>query len=497
LGVILVMAACGHATPTPGPVHVAAPPPDARPIDAAPAAAKDIWAAPPAPSPEPAWAPPVPEAFTLASGVRVILVENHRLPLVSLRVIEHRAGAREDGAALGTAALTASLLEEGAGTWTATTFPEQLDRLGASLDAASGADETVIGVDTLRESLEPSIAITADVLLRPRFAPADVARVKADRLADLRRRTDEPRLVAALVFERLIFGAHPYAHPTDGYVATVEKLGPAEVRAFWRDHYGPHATTIVVAGDVDRATLEPLLAAQLGAWTGGPADAQPPAPAAAVSHPPVLAIVDRPGAPQAVVVIGRLGPSAGDPDWAAHEVVNTALGGSFSSRLNLSLREQHGWTYGVSSGFWHGRTAGAWEIETSLETPDTAAGIAEALAIVERTRTAPLDADELARTQLLLTRSLPQDFETNAGIAGAFERLAALGLPDDWHQGWAARVRAITAAEAQRAAADAWSDLTIVVVGDWKKIGPGLARLDVPIVQLDGEGNPIHARKPK
>jgi predicted Zn-dependent peptidase len=496
MAAVLAIAACGHRAPAPAPVHVVAAPPDARPIDATPAVT-DLWAAPPGPGPEPAWSPPAPTTFTLASGVRVMLVENHRLPLVSVRVIEHRAGAREDGAALGIASLTASLLEEGAGAWTATTFPEQLDRLGASLDATAGADDAVIAVDTLRESLEPTIALAADVLLRPRFAPADVARVKADRVADLRRRVDEPRLVAGLVFERLVFGAHPYAQPTDGFVATVAKLGPADVRAFWRDHYGPRATTIIVAGDVDRATLEPLLAAQLGAWKGGPADAEPPAPPAPVAHPPVLAFVDRPGAPQSVVTIGRLGPAAGDPEWAAHEVVNTALGGSFSSRLNRSLRELHGWTYDVSSGFWHGRTAGAWQIVTSLETPDTAAGIAEALSIVEATRTAPLADDELARTQLLLTRSLPQDFETNAGIASAFERLASLGLPDDWHQGWAARVRAITAADAERAAAAAWSDLTIVVVGDWKAVGPGLVKLGVPIVQVDGEGNPIRARKPK
>jgi predicted Zn-dependent peptidase len=487
----ILIAACGHAAaPTTGPVHVATPTPDARPIDAAPAVT-DIWAAPPAPSAEPAWSPPTPTIFTLASGVRVVLVENHRLPLVSLRVIEHRAGAREDGAAPGLAALTAALLEEGAGTWTATTFPEQLDRLGATLDASAGADDVVVAVDTLRESLEPSIALTADVLLRPRFTAADVARVKGDRLADLRRRPDEPRLVAGLVFERLIFGAHPYAQPTDGYVASVEKLGPAEVRAFWRDHYGPHATTIVVAGDIDRATLEPLLAAQFGAWTGGPTDAQPPAPAAAVAHPPVLAVVDRPGAPQSVVIIGRLGPPGGDPDWAPHEVGNTALGGSFSSRLNHSLREVHGWTYDVGSGFWHGRTAGAWQMETSLQTPDTAAGITEALAIIEQTRTAPLADDELARTRLLLTRSLPQEFETNAGIASAFERVESLGMPDDWYQGWAAKVRAVTAAETRASAADAWSDLTIIVVGDWKKVGPELAKLGVPIVQVDGEGNPI------
>jgi len=492
---ILAIAACGHhAAPVPVPVPL--PLPDAAPAPDA-AIVTDIWAAPPAPGPEPSWTPPAPATFTLANGIRVVLVENHRLPLVSLRVLEHRAGAREDGAHPGLAALTSDLLDEGAGAWTSTTLPEQLERLGAGLEASIAADDATIAIDTLRDSLEPSIALVADVAIRPRFAPADVARVKAERLAELRRRGDEPRLVGTLVFERLIFGAHPYAQPADGFVATVSPLGANDVRAFYKDHYGPRATTIIVAGDVDRKTIEPLLTTAFGAWAGGPAEQQPKTPPAPVAHPPVLAFVDRPGAPQSVVLIGRLGPTADDPDFAAREVVNNALGGSFSSRLNASLREAHGWTYGVGSGFWRGRWSGSWEVATSLKTEDTVAGITEALAIVEQTRTAPLAPDELARTKLLMTRSMPQDFETNAGIAGSFERLVALGLPDDWHQSWAARVNAVDAKAAQQIANDSWGDLTIVVVGDWHAVGPGLAALGVPIVSLDAEGNPLKARKHK
>jgi zinc protease len=210
----------------------------------------------------------------------------------------------------------------------------------------------------------------------------------------------------------------------------------------------------------------------------------------------VIAFVDRPGAPQSVVVAGRLGPSGDDPDLAPLEVVNTAVGGSFSSRLNASLREVHGWTYGVGAGFWRARWSGSWAVSTSLETQDTVPALVEALAIIDATRTAPLAADELQRTQDLLTRSLPQDFETNAGIAGAFERLASLGLPLDWHQAWRARIRAVTAADPPRAADPAWRDLTIVVVGDWRAIGKAITALGVPIVQVDALGNPLPPHKP-
>src|SRR5262249_47621170 len=162
------------------------------------------------------------------------------------------------------------------------------------------------------------------------------------------------------VFERLVFGAHPYAQPPLGFVATVGPLTARDVRAFWRDHYGPRTTTIAVAGDADRATLEPLVTAAFRAWTGGIAAAAPAPPPAPAGGPPVVASVERPGAPQSVVQPGRTGGGAGDPVWAAHEVGNSALGGSFSSRLSTSLREVHGWTYGVGSGFFRGRWAGSW-----------------------------------------------------------------------------------------------------------------------------------------
>ena len=273
-----------------------------------------VWDRVPEPGPEPTFAPPVPAELRLANGVRVLVVENHRLPLVSVRVVNARAGSREDGGKLGLAALTGDLLDEGAGTLTALTLPEELERLGADLDVAVGADYAVVSLDTLGDTLEPSLAVLADVILRPQLTQADFDRIKADRVADLKLRPDSPRRVANLVFEHTVFGAHPYGAPGAGFVASVDKLTLADAKRFWKKGYAPSEATVIVSGDVDRATLVPLLEKTLGTWTGArPAAAKRARPAAATV--PRLVVVDRPDAPQSVVVIGRLGPDATDPAY--------------------------------------------------------------------------------------------------------------------------------------------------------------------------------------
>jgi zinc protease len=501
--VVVLALACGpRRTPAGG---GAGEDPGAGPADAAPlldaeppvvidwSAAGIDWSRPPAAGPEPAYAPPRPLRFALPSGARVMLVENRRLPLVSIRAVFTRAGAREDGGRAGLASLTADLLDEGAGALDALALPEALERLGAHLDTGVAEDAATVSLDTLAATLDDSLALLADVILRPRLTAADFARVQADTIEDLRRRPEEPRRVGALVFERLIFGDHPYGQPPAGFVATVEALTVEEVRAFWKRRYGPAHATIVVAGDVDRATLEPLLARHFGAWAGPRLPAARPPRRAAHPAPASLVVVDRPGAPQSLVMIGRRGHPAGHRDELAAEVIDTAIGGTFAARLNQRLREELGYTYGARSQFWRGEWDGAWSISTSLRRDVTVAGIEEALAIVEAARRHELPADELARTRQLLTRQLPQRFETNADLAGQLAALVVQRRPLDWYERLLAGVGAVSAARARAVAADAWADLAIVVIGDRAALAGDLARLARPIAVRDGEGNPLPA----
>jgi zinc protease len=189
-------------------------------------------------------------------------------------------------------------------------------------------------------------------------------------------------------------------------------------------------------------------------------------------------------------MMGTRGPASKDEHYFANEVVNTAIGGSFASRLNHRIREVLGYTYGIRSGFWRGVWTGSWTTSTSLETKWTLAGIQEALAILADARTHDLPDDELDKTRQLMTRALPQDFETNAQVAGEFAELVTAGRPLDWHQGWIAGVRRVSAGDA-RAAATAWDGLTIVVVGDWKAVGKDLEALGLPIVQYDADGHVV------
>jgi zinc protease len=473
------------AVPAPAPGVAAPAPAPPAPPDAWTASGVD-WSKPPAPAPEPAFAPPVPTVFELA-GTRVVLIENHRLPLVSVRVVFHRAGAREDGARAGLAALTADLLVEGAGRRDALRLPEELERLGAELDVGLRTDAATVGLDTLRDTLEPSLGLLADVIIRPRLTARDFQRVRGDRLAALALRPDQPREVAAVAFDRLVYGTHPYAAPGSGYAATVKAIGLGDVKAFWSRRYRASDATILVVGDVDRATIEPMLSRAFAAWKRG-APLPAPATPSVTARPPVLALIDRPGAPQSVVMIGRLAGAAGDTTYFPAAVANAATGGSFMSRLNGRLREELGYTYGIRSQFWRGRWAGSWSIATSFDTASTVAGIREALAIVEAVRGSELPAAELDKAIQMLTRSAPQEMETNAGIAAAFEGLVVDGLPLDWHQSWAAGIRAVTASALQTVVRDAWSGLSIVVVGDRTKLDEGLRGLGVPVVRVDTDG---------
>jgi zinc protease len=448
------------------------------------------WDRIPEPGPEPTFTPPAPVELKLANGIRVLLVENHRLPLVSVRVVNGRAGSREDGAAAGLAALTGDLLDEGAGELTSITLPEELERLGADLDVAVGSDFAVVALDTLGETLEPSLKVLADVVMRPQLTDADFDRVKADVIEDLKQRPDSPRRVASLVFEKTIFAAHPYGAPTGGYIETVEKLTNAQAKKFWKQMYAPSAATIIVSGDVTKDALQALLDPTFGAWKG----AKPPVaktPAAPKAAKPQLVVVDRPNAPQSVVYLGRLGPTVKDPAYFPLEVVNLALGGSFASRLNHRLREELGYTYGISASYWRGAWAGSWTVASAFKSANTVEGIKEALAIIERTRSEELPADELAKAKQLLVRGQPQDFETNAGIAGTYESVVVTGRPLDWPATWADAVRKVEGPAAQKAVDAGWSGLVIVVVGDWKLLGDQLTALGLPVVHVDTEGKPV------
>lgn len=488
--IALGLLACG-----PRPAPAAEPPtaPAPTPIDWS--ASGIDWTTPPVAGPEPVYQPPRPQELWLQNGLRVILVEEHRLPLVSASLVVDRAGTAYDppGKA-GLAALTADVLDEGAASLRSLRLAQELERLGASMRTFAQTDSAVISIDTLASTGPKALALMIQVAIKPSLYAEDVERVRADRVSALRRRRDQPRAVAGLVFDRILFGSHPYGQPGAGYAETVAALTHADVVDFYRAHYGAKGATLVVAGDITADQLRAIVGPVLGAWAPLPTPPAPVGPPDSSIAPPRIVVVDNPDATQTVVSIGRVSLVRTEPRFIAAEVANTILGGSFTSRLNRRLREQLGYTYGASSSFWTGGAAGTWRVSTALQTPNTIDGIREARALIESMRSAEVAPEELARSRTLLQRELPRNFDTNRSIVDTVAALVAEALPLDYYESFPARVGAVDASQVHGFAGAHWDagGLVMVVVGELKTILPGILALSPgSVLELDPEGNVV------
>jgi len=465
-------------------------------VSAVPWASSGVdWSHSPAPGPDPDFHAPEPSTFRLGNGMTVVVVANHRLPLVSMVLVNPVAGGARDPARLkGLAALTADLLDEGAGRWSALELADETERLGATLETSAGVEATYVTLDTLASTLGASLELVAAVIAKPAFSNADFERVKGDRLSMLERRRDQPRSVASLIFDRVIFGGHAYGLPNSGTTASVSQITRADAQQFYANHFTPERMSLILAGDVDPDALRDALEATLGTWQAQPIAPSEPNLVLPKSPPPRLVVCDKPGAKQSALRIGRLGFPRRDPRYFDAVGLNTVLGGSFTSRLNNRLREQLGYTYGVRSTFWFGRESGTWRVHTSVKTEKTIDAIREILKIIQVARTEEVPAEEFRRTQQYLIRQFPQDFESNTATAESFADLAVYGLPMSWYTEYRAGIDGASAARGREIAAGNWSDdqLHLVVVGDLKQILDGLLGLGFgEALVVDTEGEPI------
>jgi len=325
------------------------------------------------------------------------MIENHRLPIVVFELVAGAAGSREDGDKHGLAALTADLVDKGDPVAT------RLDELGATLDVHIAADYASIAMTALSDKLDTAASLLATVVRAPRFEELDVERGREMRVGELARNREQATTACAQLFDRVVFGEHPYAHTSEGESLAVARLVPADVRGFWKRAYGPATTTIVVAGDVTRATLEPALAAAFGDWTN--ATPEPPrTPLVAGPSTRQLAYVDRPGAATATIMIGRRSFAGGDARSLPADVVDAVLGGSQSSRLVVRLRDELGYTHGVGAGFWRGQWGGTWSVATTVKATVAGAAVTEITTAIETARTADVTADELDLSFAVNTR---------------------------------------------------------------------------------------------
>jgi zinc protease len=429
--------------------------------------------------------------FEMENGARGVVAERRALPLVHLELrLRGGAAAQRPGEA-GLAGLTLALLDEGTETRTSAEIAEALEFLGAELTLREGYDELSISLSVLAPRFAEALEILADIVRNPTFPEREFERVRQERLNQLLQRSDEPRAVAGDRLSLELFGSdHPYGAPLAGTEATLRAFTRADVVSYRERVLHAGNATFVLVGDLLRADAEALLVEVFGEWEGGPrfATASTPAPTTEAAR---IHLVDRPGAAQSEIRIGRVAVARADPGYFDILVLNTVLGGAFTSRLNANLREEKGWTYGAGSAFQLRRAPGPFLAATAVHTPVTPEAVTEILRELARIADEPIPAAELERAAAYLSLQLPERFETRGGLARELADLTLHELPLDFFDGFVAGVREVTAERVQAAARRTLSGpWVIVVVGDRATLEEPLRDLGVGEVVLHPSPSP-------
>ena len=438
----------------------------------------------PLPGPEPSFRIPEVRRFTLGNGLRVWTVEQREVPVVSYLLLLSSGASADPPDRPGLAALTADLMDEGSGDRSAIDIEDALARLGAQLETEVGSDATVLSLLTLARFRDKALALLADVVARPRLAESDFSRLRELRLTRLLQLRDLPPAVADRTLTRLLYPEHPYGHLPVGTAAALRELTLDEVRQHHLRAWRPEGLTMIAVGDASHEELRASADRAFGAWSPAPVNGSPLRPSLGPDDRPpavgpLVAIVDRPGAAQSEVRIGQVALPRQTPDYHALLVLNAILGGQFVSRLNMNLREEKGYTYGVRSGFEFRRAPGPFVVQVAVQTEVTGDAVREALGEIEAIRgSRPATPEELDLAQSALTRGYPRNFETAGQVARSLAQLALYGLPGDTFEQFVPSVAAVSGDEVTASARRLEPGrMVVAVVGDRERVAEGLASL--------------------
>ncbi len=470
----LLLAACG---PKPVPVAtVPPPPPEYVPVEPVPLAPRSF-------------VPPVVSWGQFGAGTEVAVVENHEVPLVNLRIefpVRATAGPLDKA---GLAEATMDMLNEGAGTRDAAAISAELSRLGAGLSTGSGYDGSSVSISCLRDTLEPTLDLLADVLLRPTFPPEEWDLRRTLWLDDLKDARNTPNRIADHVVNQLLWGKS--YRGIEATEATLARISVKDMKAWHKANLSLHGAVVLVGGDITVAEVLPMLEARLGQWKGKATKAEalptPPKP----PDKTTIYLVDKPGSAQSVVRAVSYAGKPTDADYAAFTIGNMAVGGQFASRINLNLRESKGYTYGARTSVGYDLSGSSFSFSSGIHTEKTALALVELfkeLREVEAGR--PLDDKEVGEARGALLGGWPLRFESPDYSLGQIDVMRTYSLPDDWVSGYPARVGATTTAAAQRAFADRVDPdrLLFVIVGDAAVVRPELEKLGLAVVPVSVDG---------
>ena len=437
--------------------------------------------------------PPVRRAV-LSNGIAVLVVERHTTPVVHVTLLADAGYAADQHGIPGTASLALSMMPLGTQSLTSLQISDRLARLGASVGAGSDLDGSSVSMSALNANLGASLDVLADIILNPTFPEAEFDRVRQECLARIQSEKSSPRAMALRAFPRLLYGAgHAYSlsFTGTGTEESVMRLSRADMMAFHRTWFKAGNATLIVVGDTTKEEIVSLLESRFRNLRSGSA---PGKNIAAVRHQcaPSLFLVDRPGSVQSFVFAGHLAPPRSAPNHLAIETMNKILGGSFTSRINMNLREDKGWCYGAWSLVATARGQSQFIVAASVQndkTSNTIVEIQQELHSIRRDK--PPTADEVLKAQKNLTHSLAGRWETCGAIEDAVTNMVQYDLPENYYNLYARHVRALDQAQVSEAASEVIrpESLVWVVVGDRSKVEPGLRSLglgDVALIDADG-----------
>jgi len=416
----------------------------------------------------------------------LVFARHGDLPLVTAELVIEAGAATEAAEQAGIAQLTAEALETGAGDKDVDALAWELESLGVELATGVSWDAASVGITVHADRLDPALELLADIVRRPSFPADQVERLRDERLADILQRRKEPRGLAADAANRFIFRDHiPYGRPLIGLESTVSSLGADDLATFHRDRYRGGSAALIVTGNIDEERARSIGSRHFGDWRGEPA-AEPEFDVAARVEETTVFIVDRPGSVQSEIRLGHVGVDRHHPDFFPLLVMNTMLGGAFTSRLNMNLRERHGFTYGVRSGFAMRRRPGPFTVDVAVATEVTARAIQEALSEIQGLREDGPTPEELDNTRDYLRGVLPLRLQTTGALASRIAEIVVFDLPSDYFQHYRDNIARVTREDVHRVARDAIQPdrLAVVLVGDADAVAEPIRELGLGPIQI-------------
>ena len=433
----------------------------------------------------------------LSNGLNIVLAERHSAPVVNFTLMVDSGYSADPSAAPGTASFSQRMLEEGTPTRDSLKIGEELESLSANFNAGANLDWSLVSLNTLKSTMDKSLDIYADLILHPAFPQKEFERLQKERIASIKREKVTPQTMALRVVPALIYGkGHPYALPFTGTgtEASVQKMTREDLAHFHDTWFKPNNATLLVVGDTSLAEIQPKLEKLLASWKPGDVP-QRTVPHVDQPEKDVVYLIDRPGSGQSVIFGAQLAPPLKDPDALALQLVNDIFGGKFSSRINMNLREDKHWSYGVRSVLAGARGQRPYISISAVQTDKTKESMVEL--VKEYNGIAgekPITDEELKDEQNNVTLGLPGTFETAQQLSGAYGTILQNGLSEDYYNTFTERATALTPSSANEIAKKYIqpSHLVWVVVGDMSKVEDGIRSLNLGDVhKIDADGNPV------